>query len=143
MITIDITMFIHIINMIVLMIVLNNVLYKPVQSILAKRREKLDGLSNDVGQFEENARHRQQEVDKKMREASARAKQALDGARSEAQAVGTEKLNSIRAEVDGDKEKQLAEVRNQVVAARKELQGSASDFAREMAGKILGRSLQA
>lgn len=143
MITIDITMFIHIINMIVLMFVLNAILYKPVQSILLRRQEKLDSLANDVEQFEQNARHRQMEVDKKMREASAKAKEALDTARGEAQAVGAEKLASIRAEADGEKEKNLTEIHSQIDAARKELQEGASDFAKDMAGKILGRSLEA
>ncbi len=143
MITIDITLVIHIINMIVLMVVLNHILYKPVQSILEKRRDTLDSLNKDVEQFEQNARHRQKEVDKKMREASARAKEALDSARSEAQAAGDEKIAAIRSEADSEKEKQLAEIRAQVEAARKELLDGASDFAKEMAGKILGRSLEA
>jgi len=143
MITIDITLFIHIVNMIVLMIVLNNVLYKPVQSILLKREEKRESLNKDVEQFEENARHRQQEVDRKMREASAKAKEALDGARSEAQAAGDEKLSVIKAASEDEKAKQLAEVRSQVAAAQKELQEGTAEFAREMAGKILGRSLEA
>ncbi|MCL7486842.1 MAG: ATP synthase F0 subunit B [Desulfobulbaceae bacterium] len=143
MITIDITMFIHIVNMIVLMFVLNAILYKPVQSILQKRQEKLDSLNNDVEQFEQNARHRQKEVDKKMREASARAKEALDTARGEAQAVGSEKLAGIRSETDSEKEKNLSDIRAQIDAARKELQEGASDFAKDMAGKILGRSLEA
>lgn len=143
MITIDITMFIHIINMIVLMLVLNAILYKPVQAILRKRQEKLESLQKDVVQFEENARHRQEEVDRKMREASTRAKEALDGARSAAQSVGAKKLEAIRAEADGEKEKQLADIRSQITSAQKELQDGASDFAKAMAAKILGRSLEA
>ncbi|HHO48331.1 MAG TPA: hypothetical protein ENN06_07750 [Desulfobacteraceae bacterium] len=143
MITIDITMFIHIVNMIVLMIVLNAILYKPVQSILRKRQEKLETLSKDVEQFEENARHRQQEVDKKMREASARAKQALDGARSEAQAAGTVQLEAVRSEAEGEKKKRQAEIHSQIEAAQKELREATSEFANQMAGKILGRSLEA
>ncbi len=143
MITVDITLVIHIINMIVLMFVLNAILYKPVLGILEKRQEKLDALSDDVEQFEQNARHRQAEVDKKMRQASAKAKKALDGARSEAQAAGAEKVAAIRQEADGEKEKQLSEVRSQVDAARKELLDNVTGFAQEMAGKILGRSLKA
>ena len=46
MITIDITLVIHIINMIVLMFVLNAILYKPVLGILEKRQEKLDALTS-------------------------------------------------------------------------------------------------
>lgn len=143
MITVDITLVIHIINMIVLMFVLNAILYKPVLGILEKRQGKLDALSNDVEQFEQNARHRQAEVDKKMRQASAKAKKALDGARSEAQAAGAEKVAAIRQEADGEKEKQLTEVQSQVDAARKELLDNVTGFAQEMAGKILGRSLKA
>ena len=143
MITIDITLFIHIVNMIVLMIVLNAILYKPVQAILRNRQGKLDSLHKDVEQFEENARHRQQEVDRKMREASSRAKEALDSARSAAQAVGSEKLEAVRTEADSEKKKRQAEIRSQVEAARKELGEATSDFARQMAGKILGRSLEA
>ena len=143
MITVDITMVIHIINMIVLMVVLNAILYKPVLGILEKRQEKLGALQNNVEQFEQNARHRQAEVDKKMREASSRAKKALDGARSEAQAVGAEKLAAIRQESDGEKEKQLADLKSQVDGARKELLDNAAGFAQDMAGKILGRSLEA
>jgi len=143
MITIDITLVIHIINMIVLMLVLNAILYKPVLGIIQKRKESIDSLNNAVEQFEENARHRQAEVDKKMHEASLRAKKALDGARSEAQAAGAEKLAAIRQEADGEKEKQLGELRSQVESARKELQDNAAGFAQEMAGKILGRSLEA
>jgi F-type H+-transporting ATPase subunit b len=143
MITVDITLVIHIINMIVLMFVLNAILYKPVLGILEKRQGKLDALSNDVEQFEQNARHRQAEVDKKMRQASSKAKKALDGARSEAQAVGAEKVAAIRQEADGEKEIQLTEVQSQVDAARKELLDNVTGFAQEMAGKILGRSLKA
>lgn len=143
MITIDITLVIHIINMIVLMYVLNIVLYKPVQAILQKRVETLDSLNKDVEQFEANARHRQAEVDRKMREASTKAKRALDGARSEAQAAGNEKLAAIRQEADGEKEKQLKELQSQVEAAKKELSENVSVFANEMASKILGRSLEA
>lgn len=143
MITLDITLLIHILNMVVLMFALNVVLYKPVQNILQQRRDRLDSLNKEVEQFEENARHRQQEVDRKIREASARAKEALDSARGEAQAAGSEKLAAIRTEAEGEKNKQMADIHAQIDAARKELQEGASDFAREMAGKILGRSLEA
>ena len=143
MISIDITMVMHIINMVVLMLVLNAILYKPVLGILEKRTQKIESLNGEVAQFEQNARQRQAELDKKMREASNKAKKALDGARAQAQAAGAEQLAIIRSESDNVKEKQLAELRSQVEVARKELQGNTAGFAQAMAGKILGRSLDA
>ena len=143
MISVDVTLLMHIINMIVLMFVLNAILYKPVLGILEKRAQKIESLNGDVAQFEQNARQRQAELDSKMREASTKAKKTLDGARSQAQAAGAEKLAVIRKESESIKEKQLAELKSQIEAARKELQGNAAAFAQAMAGKILGRSLDA
>ncbi|WP_306548645.1 ATP synthase F0 subunit B [Desulfobulbus sp.] len=143
MISIDVTLLMHIINMIVLMLVLNAILYKPVLGILEKRAQRIESLNGDVAQFEQNARQRQAELDQKMREASSKAKKALDGARFQAQAAGAEKLAVIRKESDSVKEKQLTDLRSQIEVARKELQGNAAGFAQAMAGKILGRSLDA
>ncbi len=143
MISIDITMVIHIVNMIVLMVVLNAVLYKPVLGILKVREEKLGSLSNDVEQFEENARLRQAEVDKKMQQASRQAKKALDEARSEAQEAGSLKLAAIRQEAAEQKSNQFVEIRAQIDTVRQELEDEATGFARDMAVKILGRGLEA
>jgi F-type H+-transporting ATPase subunit b len=143
MISIDITMVMHIINMVVLMLVLNTILYKPVLGILEKRAQKVETLNGEVAQFEQDARQRQDELNKKMREASNKAKKALDGAREQAQAAGAEKLAVIRKESDNVKEKQLADLRSQIEVARKELQSNTAGFAQAMAGKILGRSLDA
>jgi F-type H+-transporting ATPase subunit b len=127
--------------MVVLMFLLNGVLYKPVKKILKERSEKLQGMQNEISDFEKNARLRQEEVDAKMAKASGKAKAALDSARAEAQAAGDEKLAAIKAEADGSKDEKLAEIRSQVESARKELQAGLEGFATEMAGKILGRSL--
>ena len=141
MITIDITLVIQIVNMIVLMFLLNGVLYKPVKKVIRERSEKLQGMQGDVAKFEKNARLRQEEVDAKMAKASAKAKAALDAARAEAQAAGDAKMASIKAEADAYKEKELAEITTQIGEARSGLQTNLAGFATDMAGKILGRGL--
>jgi F-type H+-transporting ATPase subunit b len=141
MVTIDITLVIQMINIVVLMFLLNKVLYKPVKKILRERSEKMQGMQNDVAKFEESARLRQEEVDAKMSKASGKAKAALDAARAEAQAAGEEKMASIKAEVDDFKEKELAGINTQIGEAQKELQANLDGFATDMASKILGRAL--
>lgn len=143
MISVDITLFIHIINMIVLMIVLNRVLYKPILDIMDQRQENLDDLSDDVEKFERRRAIRRMEVDKKMQAASAKAKKALDAARSHAAAEGADKIASIRQEADQEKEKQLAEIKSSFDTARQELLGDVEAVAQEMAAKILRRSVKA
>lgn len=112
MITIDITLLIHIINMIVLMFALNAILYKPILGILEKRAQRIDALQGEVVQFEMDAQAQQAELDRKMREASARAKKALDEAKAQAQASGSEKLAAIRSATDEDKKKHWPAPRN-------------------------------
>ncbi|KJR99505.1 MAG: ATP synthase subunit B' [Desulfobulbaceae bacterium BRH_c16a] len=141
MITTDITLFIQIVNMVVLMFLLNGVLYKPIKNILRERSEKLRGMEDSISKFEKNAKLRQEEVDAKMAKASGRAKAALDGARAEAQAAGDEKLSAIRADADATKEAKLAELRADIERARTSLKSNLDGFATDMASKILGRSL--
>lgn len=105
MISIDITLLLHVINIVVLMLVLNAVLYKPILGIMEKRAQRIDTLQGEVVQFELDAKAQQAELDRKMREASARAKKALDEAKAQAQAIGSEKLASIREASDQDKKK--------------------------------------
>ena len=141
MVTIDITLIIQVVNMIVLMFLLNGVLYKPIRKVLKERSGKLQGMQEEISKFEKNARLRQEEVDMKMAKASGKAKAALDAARAEAQAAGDEKLAAIKAEAEAVKDAKLAELKAEVGSARTSLQADLTVFATDMASKILGRSL--
>jgi F-type H+-transporting ATPase subunit b len=141
MITTDITLFLQIVNMVVLMFLLNGVLYKPIRRILAERAARLQGMQEDIAKFEKNARIRQEEVDAKMAQASGKAKAALDSARAEAQQAGATRLAAIKAEADAEKESQLGALKSEIAEARSALQANLQGFASDMAGKILGRSI--
>ena len=141
MITIDLTMLIQIANMLLLIVVLNAVLYKPIRAILEERQKKISGLDEGIDQFKKNAVLRLDEFGQKMKDARIRAKKEYEAARSAALAESTEKLAGIRKEVDAQKTGQLAEIEKQFAAAQAELQGQISGFASEMAGKVLGRAL--
>ena len=141
MITIDLTMLIQIANMLLLIVVLNAVLYKPIRSIIEERQKKIGGLDEGIDQFKKNAVLRQDEFGQKMKDARIRAKKEFEAARNAALAESTEKLTGIRKEVDAQKTGQLAEIEKQFAVAQAELQGQISGFASEMAGKVLGRAL--
>jgi F-type H+-transporting ATPase subunit b len=141
MITIDITMLIHIFNTLILIVVLNAVLYRPVRTILAERKQKIAELNNEIETFHSNAKQRGEEFDEKFREARRQAKAEFDSARSEAQAVGAEKLQQIREEADKVKADQLAKVSSDIGAAEKALRDQVEGFAGEMAAKVLGRAI--
>ena len=141
MITIDLTMPIQIANMLILIVIMNIVLYRPIRTILAEREKRISGLEKDVDEFNKNAKLRLEEFDAKLNDARTKAKAELDTARGEAQAVGAEKLAGIRKEADGKKAEGLAQIEAQIATAGEELKGQVAGFATEMAAKIMGRAV--
>lgn len=141
MIEIDITMAIQIINILILIVIMNMILYKPVRTVLAERAKRLTALAKDVETFDKNAVLRQEEINRKVRDAREKAKKVLDEARGGAQAAGAETMAKIRDEATAAKNEQLAAIRKEFATAQQELRGQVEGFAVEMASKIVGRSL--
>ncbi|KPJ99362.1 MAG: ATP synthase subunit B' [Desulfobacterales bacterium SG8_35] len=141
MITIDITVVIQIINILILIVVMNAVLYKPVRSVLAKRKEKLAELANSIETFKKNTELRKDEISRKLNDARSRAKEEIEKSRSAAQATTAESLAKIRQDAHANKSAQLDEIKKQFADAQQQLSGQIDSFASDMAAKILGRTI--
>ncbi len=141
MITIDITVLIEIINILILIVIMNAVLYRPVRTILAKRKEKLAELASSIETFKKNTELRREEIDRKLNEARRRAKEEIEKAKGGAQASTAESLANVRQEAQAEKTAQLGEIKKQFIDARQQLSGQIENFASDMAAKILGRSI--
>ena len=141
MITIDITVIIQIINILILIVVMNAVLYKPVRTVLAKRKEKTAELAEAIETFQKNAELRKEEISRKLNDARSRAKEEIDKAKGEAQATTSETLAQVRQEVTAGKNEQISQIEKQFADAQQQLAGQVDGFASEMAAKILGRSI--
>jgi len=141
MITIDITVVIQIINILILIVVMNAVLYKPVRTVLAKRKEKLAELANSIETFKKNAELRKEEINRKLNDARSKAKEEIEKARGSAQAATAESLAEVRQEAHANKTAQLDEIKKQFAEAQQQLSGQIEGFASDMAAKILGRSI--
>jgi F-type H+-transporting ATPase subunit b len=141
MITIDATMLIQILNILILIVIMNAVLYKPVRSILEQRAKRLDEMEKDIQTFNRNAQLRLEEFDGKLNDARRKAKDAVDATRGEAQTGANEKIAAIRQESDSFKADQVSQIRAEFSKAQQELTGQVDSFASAMAAKVLGRTL--
>ena len=141
MITIDLTMPIQIANILILIVIMNAVLYKPIRTILEERQKKVAALDKDIDTFNKNAKLRLEEFDQKIMDARSKAKAEMDSMKNAANAEGNEKLAKVRKEVDAEKAGQLSQILDQVASAEQELKGQVAGFASDMASKILGRAL--
>ncbi len=141
MLDIDITMPIQILNILVLIMILNAILYRPVRGILTEREKRIAALENDTETLNKNARMRLEEIEKKLRDARSRAKEEIEGVRTVVQGEQAVELAKIRKEVEGFKAAQIAQIDSQFRDAKKVLAGNVDSFAKEIAAKMLGRNL--
>jgi|UniRef100_A0A7V6A2T0 F-type H+-transporting ATPase subunit b len=141
MIDIDWTLFVQILNFLVLVFLLNVVLFRPIRKILRARQARLAALEGDLEGLAGSRQGLLSEVDEQLTAArreglGLREKLRLEGAQAE-----TSLLEQVKKEVDAQWAKVEAKIKEDVGKAREALSAQAEDFAQALAAKILGRKL--
>jgi F-type H+-transporting ATPase subunit b len=141
MVNVDVSLFIQIVNFIVLIWVLNLVLYKPIRKILIQRKEKVLALQQGAETSLEEARAREAAFDQGIKAARARGLKEKDSFLQEA----GEEEKRIVGEINAKAQAELASVREKISsdaeAVRAALQGEVEGFAKAIGQKILGRAI--
>ena len=141
MVNVDVSLFIQIVNFIVLIWVLNLVLYKPIRKILIQRKEKVLALQQDAETSLEEARAREAAFDQGIKAARAKGLKEKD---SFLQQAGEEEKRIV-GEINAKAQAELAAVREKISrdaeAVRATLQGEVEGFAKAIGQKILGRAI--
>jgi F-type H+-transporting ATPase subunit b len=141
MLKIDYSLFIQIANFLILLLLLNVILYKPIRRILKQRKEEMENLelrasdlqgraAKDSKALEENISGARREGYKEKESLKAEALEREKKMYQEATAKAGDKLDRARKEA----EQKLGEIRQSLVQ-------EVGLFSRELAEKILGRSL--
>ncbi len=140
MIDINISVFIQMANFLVLLVLLNLVLYRPIRAILKQRQERIEGLSAEA----ESCRLKLEETDRELVEGRRQAQAEGGTFRNELRNQGLDQekdlLAKIQAEMDGESAKMMDQIKDQMAKARQELLGQIDSFSLVAAQKILGRS---
>jgi len=140
-INIDLAILIQLVNFLVLMLVLNIFLYKPIRKVLAERQGR-------IAEARSRAEGVDQDVQGKMAEYEARLKAMKSGAADErgalikeAQAEETAILEAARREATETVSAIKARVAKESADARVLLQEQAKALSVDICEKVLGRSL--
>jgi F-type H+-transporting ATPase subunit b len=128
-------------NFILLVILLNIVLYKPIRGILAQRKEKVEGLTSSIQSSESLVRQKEEEFNTGIREARSKGVALKDALVDDA----SQEEKKILADINEKAQADLAEIREKiskdVESVRAKLQGEIDAFAAAIFEKILGRAL--
>ena len=137
----DESVFIQIVNFLLIIWILNLVLYKPIRNILIQRKEKIAGLDQNIETINRDAKEKDDAFASGIKEARSKGlkeKEALlqEGAGEEREII--EKINQ-KAQAD------LAEMREKIAKdaedVRTSLQKEIDAFANAIGEKILGRAV--
>lgn len=141
MINIDWTILVQFVNFIVLMIVLNVILYRPLRKIIQVRRETVEGSHGKARDLEAQIEEKMARYEEKLQAAKQQGNQEKLALR---QAAATEESGMI-SKAREEATVRLQGVKDQVTAAaesaRQQLKSDADGLAGEIAAKILGRAL--
>ncbi len=141
MISLDWTLGLQFVNFIILLIILNKLLYRPIQKILAERRETIDGSHAQAKDLEADIEEKMQRYQEQLNQ----AKTAANDERNKLKKAANEEEATLLAEAQGKATERLQAIKSQVAAeaaeASKTLKSEAKTLAGQIATKILGREL--
>ena len=141
MISLDWTLGLQFINFVILLIILNKLLYRPLLKIFAERREAIDGSHARAKSLEASIEEKMQRYQQQLND----AKTVANEERSQLKKAATAEESALLADAHGKASTQLqaikAQVAGEAAAASKTLKNEAETLAGQIAAKILGREL--
>ena len=142
MLSIDGTMILQIANFLVLLVVMNIILYKPIRGILAKRDEEMASRQKMIDDYQGRVQNNEEAIESGMVSARKEGYQEKESLKD----LGQEEEKGVLQEAGAAVERKLTaakqEIEAKVTAARETLESEITGFSNELAEKILGRSVQ-
>jgi len=138
----DYTLFIQIIAFLALIFILNILLYKPILSIIDRRKKHIEELENEIILFNQSVDKKAAEYEEKLKLAKANAAEL----KKEIIKEGTEQakviVDAVRNEIPIMMQEFQQKLDKEVQAARETLDSQSRRLSLEIAEKVMGRSVQ-
>ena len=142
MVSLNYTVFFQIINFVALIFILNALLYKPILSIIEKRKNQLQASEDEIKGLRETVDEKMAAYEEKLRQAKS---QALEQ-KNEILKAGAETakgfIESAREEIPRIMGEFNEKLGKELDDARRILTGQSQRISIEIAEKVLGRSVQ-
>ena len=140
MVEINWTVWIQIINFLILIFALNAILYKPIRKILLERKTKVEGLTHGIDSANQKAEEKDLAFSVGLREARAKGQKEkeamIQAAAEEEREIIGKIMEKARTELDTVK----SQVAKDVDAVKAALEKDLDAFADAISQKILGRA---
>lgn len=132
---------IQIVNFIVLILLMNLVLYRPVRKILKERKNKVQGLEEAIESSQRDVAESEEVFKGKMSGARKRGGQEKEAMEQAGQAEERRIIDEINEKARADLDAVRAQIARDAEQAKRKLEGEIKGFSVAIAEKILGRAV--
>ncbi len=141
MVSLDYTVWIQMINFLVLILILNKLLYKPILGIIDRRKKIMEDSDTEVKGLQETAARKMAEYEERLRQ----AKLAAVDQRNEIVKAGSEQakkiIDAVRKEIPGILAEFHGKMDREIEGANRILRENSRKLSLEIAEKVMGRSI--
>ena len=141
MLKVDYTLFIQIANFLFLVFVLNILLYRPIRHMLRQRKEQIGSFVESRDDFIEKSGWHEKELEENVVEARKEGFRTKDDLKKEALDVEKGMLQEASASAGVTIDKAKEKIEHSLSDVRRSLEGELAQFSRELAEKVMGRSI--
>ncbi|ADI82946.1 ATP synthase F0 subunit B [Geobacter sulfurreducens] len=141
MISLDLAFVIQVINFLVLMIILNVFLFKPIRKVIADRKAQIDGSRERAAVVDKEVQEKMALYEARLRDVKAKAGAEREVLRKEAQQEESAILEKARKEAADSLASIKSRVAKETVDAKEFLKEQSRPLSLEICQKVLGRSL--
>jgi F-type H+-transporting ATPase subunit b len=135
----DGTLFLHIAIILVMVFVLNNTLFKPINRILEERERRTRGRTGEAREILQRVDEKATNYERSLRAARAEGYRLMEQERAAAMNERQAKLNALRDEVNRSVLEEKDSIHRQAEEARQTLEADARNIAVEISSQILHR----
>lgn len=141
MISLDLAFVIQLVNFLLLMLVLNIFLFKPIRKVMADRKAQIDGARERAAAVDKDVQEKMALYEARLREIKAKANAERDALRSDALREEAAVIEKARKEAADSLSSIKARVAKEAADAKEFLTVQARSLSLEICEKVLGRSL--
>jgi F-type H+-transporting ATPase subunit b len=138
----DYTLLIQMGLFVLLIFILNIVLYKPILSIIDRRKKQLEETENEIKLFNESVEKRVAEYEEKLKQAKIKASELKKEIIQEGANQAKNIIDTVRNEIPIIAREYQQKMDQEVEKAKAVLEGYYKDLSLQIAHKILGRPVQ-
>lgn len=129
------------VNTVALFLVLKKFLWGPVMNMIQQRQQEIDEMYETAGNAKEQARLLQSQYEQKLADAQTTGERIVKEAVARGQARQEEILRQASADADAIRQKASADIAREKKKALNDAKDEIADLAMDIAGKVVGRSL--